>query len=82
MSEANGTLGTRQQSDPSLKATNMLLAFSELFISRPNLGIRSFHSLLPRLYRLVAFGDFPCANNDLAFRISKPDDLNIRLSRM
>ena len=62
MSEANGTLGTKHRIDPTLKGSNTSrqccsLSASILF-SRPNLGIRSLHSLLPRLYRFVAFGDF------------------------
>ncbi len=54
---------TAIDSCPSLKATNltrrlvMLLPFRERKLLSINLGFRSFHSLHPRLYTFVAFGD-------------------------
>ena len=58
MSEANETLGNENNQSVAEGDEQMLLAFSEPFIWELSLGIRSFHSLLPRLYKLVAVGDF------------------------
>jgi hypothetical protein len=60
MSGANGTLGADPETFPSLKATNnaaLLLPFRERIYFDADLGFHSLHSLHPRLYKSVAFGD-------------------------